>query len=111
MLLSDSFHCTDEDTKASSLERSDRFSLRGDLLDSFFDGSMEGDPSADVFVSGPEETPAIAYAASKPEKSCMQSIILFVSVEKACAFCHYFVFLQHGSISAGSRQYPMKISV
>ena len=95
ILLSDSFHCTDEDTKASSLERRDRFSLRGDLLDSLFDSSMEGNPSADVFVSSPEETPVFAYVASKPEKSCRQSIILFVSVEKACAFCHYFVFLQH----------------
>ena len=69
----------------------------GDLLHSFFDGSMEGGPSANVFGSSQEETPVIAYVGFKPEKSCMQTLILSASVGEACEFGCYFLFVLQGA--------------
>ena len=66
------------------------------LFHSFFNGSIEDYLSANIFSSSPKEMPVIAHVSSKPEKSCMKSVILSASVG------HYFFVLQEGQSEVAS---------
>jgi hypothetical protein len=68
----------------------------GDLLGSFFNGTIEGSPPTDVFGVNPEEKPVAAYVGQKPEKSCMQTVILSARVGEVASFGRYFLFILQG---------------
>ena len=58
---------------------------------------MEGGQSPDVFSPSPEETSVTVDVGPRPEKNCMQTVILSASVGEACMFVCYFLFVLHGA--------------